>query len=232
MRRSAAFGLAVGVLVCTACRSGAPQSKRPAPPPAQIVARAGDLQTLPDVAAETKAAIAADLSALLSGVYERALLPPLPPASPRPGRTPGPPVARPPFGELFTAAARSAAESVPDAFAAGPGATVRRGTVDFGGVVTVQDGTPVEALLTVDLRADGRLAERRSSSVPLRLRQSGRLLCVRTESGWLVAGFDVELTAERAIPGATPTASPRAPGSDAIGRHPPIWALARARWMP
>jgi hypothetical protein len=173
-----------------------------------VKAVAGEIRTLPESPDAVRKRISDDLAGLLGDAYARAFLPPIVVStSPRP-KTPAP-TARPPLGDLFTDEAR--ATLPPDTFAPGENVSVTRGTVRFTGVATVEGDAPGSALVSVDFEAAGLLRPAPGDPLgmrrrPVRLKQTGQLLCLRTEAGWRIAGYDVRLTVERQVvpPSETP----------------------------
>lgn len=211
---AAAAALLVGGAVLLSTRLGQPEpSPAPTPTPAISVV-AGDLT----IFGEGDAGPARDeLVAVLTDVYERAFLPPIPvPTPPAPDATPPPgPPPRPPLEELFTSRAGSVAAGN-DTFRPAPDERITRGVLTFTGLLTVDEHSSAQALLDVDLDAHG-FVERDRDETPdpdaappaVRLRQVGQLLLVHTEAGWRVAGFDLRLEADRQIGPARPRASAR-----------------------
>lgn len=139
---------------------------------------------------------------MLIDLYSRGFLPPI---GVRGRTTPHPtPRSRAPLSDLFTEDARASLEAHRDAFSPGGGMTVSSGTIGWSGVVTADGDSPTSALVTVDFTATGRSDDSRGA----RVHHTGQLYCVRTQSGWRVAGFDVRLSAER-LRAPAPGGSPR-----------------------
>lgn len=170
----------------------------PTPEPGVAVS-AGEITFVPDAPEDVRQVITDELSQFGETLYERAFVAPevLPEATEPPEPSPGPEER---LRALFTEVARSALRDRGEVFDPGP-LTVRTGRVALAGVVTLLDGRPVEALLDVDFRATGRGPDDTAVDV----RQQGQLLCVRTDDGWRVAGFDLRLTSEP-VPSPSPTA--------------------------
>ncbi len=212
----AAVVLLAGGATLLSTRLGSPEpSPAPTPMPA-ISAVAGELDIFPEADA---GAARDELSDVLTAVYERAFLPPIPaPTPPADDATPAPgPTPRPPVEELFTAQAGSVVARN-DAFRPAPDERITRGLVTFSGLLTVSEEGSAQVLLDVDLEAHGFLEETGDRPTPdpdtpapaVRLRQIGQLLLVRSEAGWRVAGFDLSLEADRQQTGrAEPRASSR-----------------------
>jgi hypothetical protein len=186
-------------LACAACSAAQPKPKRAQSP--VVRATQGEIRTLPERPAARATAVR-ELSAMLIDLYSRGFLPPI---GVRGSMTPRPtPRSRAPLADVFTDEAGASLEAHRDAFSPGAGVTVATGTIGWSGIVTADGDSPTSALVTVDFTATGRSDEARG----VRVRQTGQLYCVRTQSGWRVAGFDVRLSAER-LSAPAPGASPR-----------------------
>lgn len=177
-----------------------PEPPAPTPEPG-VVAAAGEIAIVPEADRDIRRSTTRDLSRLVKNLYDRAFITDvdLPDATAAPSPSPGP-AAR--IRGLFTRRARAALRVDPDVFDTGP-LIVRSGRVSFGGLVTLRDGRPVEALLDVDFRA---VAEA-PASPPVAVRQRGDLFLTATRHGWRVAGFELRLTSEPIAPSPSPTAT-------------------------
>ncbi|HVE90867.1 MAG TPA: hypothetical protein VNE62_01000 [Actinomycetota bacterium] len=198
-----------------------PQRPRPTPQPAIPATAREPLGVLEGTTDAVRDIQTSELSALLTDLYQRAFLPPLPPPAATAAKRTGPPptpVPRPDPAELVTQEAQPAFASGRTAFASGD-ATVRDGRVSFAGMVLTEQDRGVTALLEVEFTGTGSVPVAGTAVRPLRLRQAGQLYCIRTDQGWRLGGFDVQLTAEREVP--PPSAKAPAPR-----------AVALARWMP
>jgi uncharacterized protein YhdP len=108
------------------------------------------------------------------------------------------------LGELFTADAWADPSLLP-AFTA-EDVTITEATVRFRGIATVDQDAATSATLAVDFTGTGHAG---GPAAPVRLDQSGELLCVRTDQGWRVGGYDVHLN-EKRVAAEQATTSPQA----------------------
>ncbi len=162
----------------------------PTPKPG-ITAKARQVTSAPQVAAEVRGAATRDLGGALRTLYRTAFTESADtPAEPDPEAT-APPRPSRRIGNSMTSIARRALATNPDVFDEGAGLSVFSGAVVFSGVITFDDERPVEALLEVDFLGD---ATPTGLSAPIvRVHQVGNLVMRNTESGWLVDGFDLRL---------------------------------------
>lgn len=193
---TAAVAFAVAIVPLLAARDGKPPE--PTPEPGVAVA-AGEVTFVPDAPEDVRHAVTEELARFGESLYERAFISPevLPGATELPQTSPSPDER---IRDLFTDAARTALADRREVFDPGPSA-VRTGRLSLSGAVTLRDGQPAEALLEIDFRATGTAPDDTAVDV----HQVGQLFCVRTDDGWRVGGFDLELTAEP-VPSPSPTA--------------------------
>jgi hypothetical protein len=159
-----------------------------------ITAVAGQFGIVPIVGTVERRAIKADLAAFLRTLYEDAFLS-------TNGGAAASPSPSPQIEKFFAPRARAALASRPDVFSPGTGVDVLNGQVTFNGVVTTVGHKPTRAYLNVLFVGNGSVR-----TTPVRISQDGQLLLLRSEQGWLVAGFDVKLKAASVTPSPSATA--------------------------
>jgi hypothetical protein len=184
----AAVAMTIAILALV-FSSGHQPARRPQP--SGIAASPGRLQLVPDPGAAARRDVAAGIRTFLTTLYEKAFV-----TTAAAGPSPSPD----PLHGLFTPAADNALAAHPDVFNSGAGVTLRNGTLDFEGVVSMNGSRPVQAFLTVTFTGPGALR-----GAPIVVSQHGRVLLVASEQGWLVSGFAVNVQADNVEPSPSST---------------------------